>query len=385
MNGAAAVKCVVWDLDHTLWDGILLEDERVELRPGVAAAIRALDERGILQSVASRNDHDRAMERLRELGLDEYFLHPRINWGAKGENVAAIAAALNLGLDSFLFVDDQPFEREEVAFACPRVRTLDAAEVEGLLERPELNPEWVTDDARNRRLMYRADLLRRREEESFQGPSEEFLRTLDMRLEIGPCTREDLRRAEELTVRTHQLNTTGYTFSYDELDAFRSSPDHLLLVAGLDDRYGSYGKIGLALVEKGTEHWTVRLLLMSCRVMSRGVGSILMAHLMGLARDAGVKLRAEFRSNGRNRMMEVTYRFGGFREAERRGDVVMFEHDLAQVPPVPDYVRLVVRPSSPQTEDANDGARRGGGRGGGGDGRRRGAEPGAGRAPRATA
>ena len=348
---AKKVKCVVWDLDHTLWNGILLEDEAVELRPGIAEILRALDERGILQSVASRNDHERAMAHLHELGVAEYFLHPHINWNAKGENVAGIAAALNLGLDSFLFVDDQPFEREEVAFAAPQVRTLDAAELDGFLERPELNPEFVTDDARNRRRMYRADEARQRDEEAFNGPSEAFLRTLGMRFLLTPCGEDDLKRAEELTLRTNQLNTTGYTYSYDELDAFRASPGHILLAAGLDDRYGSYGKIGLALVETGAEAWTLKLLLMSCRVMSRGVGTIMLGHIMALARDAGVRLRAEFKPNGRNRMMYVTYRFGGFREVARDGDLQLLEHDLADVPPFPEYVQVEIRgvPPVPQS------------------------------------
>ncbi len=339
-----AVKCVVWDLDHTVWDGVLLEDERVELRPGVAEIIRELDARGILQSAASRNDHDRAMARLEALGIAEYFLYPHVNWNAKGENVAAIAQKLNLGLDTFLFIDDQPFEREEVAFACPAVRTMDAAELPGLLGRPELNPEFVTEDSRNRRRMYLADMARGRAEESFNGPAEEFLRGLRMRFTLAPCGEDDLQRAEELTVRTNQLNTTGYTYGYDELNAFRASPDHLLLVAGLDDRFGTYGTIGLALVEKTSgELWTLKLLLMSCRVMSRGVGTILMSHVMRQAKAAGVKLRAEFRPNGRNRMMEVTYRFGGFREVAREGELIVFEHGLEQVQPFPEYVHVEIR------------------------------------------
>lgn len=335
------VKCVVWDLDHTVWNGILLEDEHVELRPGIRDILKTLDERGILQSVASRNDHDRAMARLRELGVDEYFLYPQVNWNAKGQNVAAIAQSLNIGLDTFLFVDDQPFEREEVAFACPDVRTVDAADLADFLDRPELNPEFITDDSRNRRRMYLADIARNAAEGDYAGPSEDFLRTLDMRFTLAPCSEEDLKRAEELTVRTNQLNTTGYTYGYDELNAFRTSPDHLLLVAGLEDRYGSYGKIGLALVEKtSSEAWTLKLLLMSCRVMSRGVGTIMMSHIMGETRAAGARLRAEFKPNGRNRMMEVTYRFGGFREVQRDGDLVLFEHDLDTVQPFPDYVRV---------------------------------------------
>lgn len=338
-----AVKCVVWDLDHTVWDGILLEDGEVPLRPGVLDIIRELDARGILQSVASRNDADAALARLRALGIDEYFLYPQVNWNAKGQNVAQIAKSLNINLDTFLFIDDQPFEREEVQHACPAVRVLDAAELEGLLDRPELNPEFITDDSRNRRRLYMADIQRNQAEAEFAGPSEDFLRSLDMRFTLGPCDEADLQRAEELTQRTNQLNTTGYTYDYAELNAFRTSPDHVLLVAGLEDRYGTYGKIGLALVEKTSAPvWTLKLLLMSCRVMSRGVGTIMMSHVMGLTKEAGAILRAEFKPNGRNRMMEVTYRFGGFREVARDGDLIIYEHGLETIQPFPDYVRVDV-------------------------------------------
>jgi predicted enzyme involved in methoxymalonyl-ACP biosynthesis len=81
---------------------------------------------------------------------------------------------------------------------------------------------------------------------------------------------------------------------------------------------------------------------MSCRVMSRGVGTIMMSHIMQLAKEAGAVLRAEFRSNGRNRMMEVTYRFGGFREVAREGETVLFEHGLETIQPFPAYVRVEI-------------------------------------------
>ena len=86
----------------------------------------------------------------------------------------------------------------------------------------------------------------------------------------------------------------------------------------------------------------MKLLLMSCRVMSRGVGTIMMSHIMNLAKQAGVKLRAEFKPNGRNRMMEVTYRFGGFREVARDGDLIVFEHGLEQIAPFPEYVHVTL-------------------------------------------
>ena len=337
-----SIKCVVWDLDNTVWDGILLEDAEVTLRPHVVHILKTLDERGILHSIASRNDHDVAMAKLRELGIEEYFLYPQINWGSKAASVAQIAKDINIGLDAIAFVDDQPFEREEVAFSHGKVLCVDSARLEDFLDRPELNPRFITEDSRLRRRMYMADIERNRVEAEYVGPQEEFLATLGMVFTIAPCREEDLQRAEELTVRTNQLNTTGYTYSYEELDALRQSPRHRLLISSLEDRNGSYGKIGLTLIEMGEEVWTVKLLLMSCRVMSKGVGTIMIHHVLRLAKAAGVKLRAEFVSNDRNRQMLITYRFAGFREVEKVGEVSVMENDFSALQPPPPYVDLRV-------------------------------------------
>lgn len=339
-----SIKCVVWDLDNTVWDGILLEDPEVTLRPQVVEILRALDERGILHSIASRNDHATAMAKLRELGLDEYFLYPQINWNSKASSVAQIAKDINIGLDTLAFLDDQPFERDEVAFTHAQVLCIDSACLDGLLDRPELNPRFLTDDARIRRRMYLADIARNTAEAQFVGPTEEFLATLGMVFTIAPAQEEDLKRAEELTVRTHQLNSTGYTYSYEELDQIRTSPRHRLLVSSLEDRYGTYGKIGLTLLEQDAEVWTVKLLLMSCRVMSKGVGMIMIQHLRRLAKAAGARLQAEFLPTDRNRQMLITYKFSGFKEVDRRGDIVVFENDLSQIPPNPPYVDVRVLP-----------------------------------------
>ncbi len=332
------IKVLVWDLDETLWQGTLIEGDQVQLRPGLLDTIQTLDARGILHSIASKNDFGPAMGKVRELGLEEYFLYPQISWNPKSAAVAEIARAINIGLDAVALIDDQPFEREEVRHVHPEVLTLDASELTGLAERPEFIPRFITDESAMRRRMYQADCRRNRVEEEFQGPGEEFLASLGMRFSIAPPRDEDLKRAEELTVRTHQLNTTGYTYSYDELDALRHSADHVLLVADLKDKYGTYGKIGLALVEKQPAVWNIKLLLMSCRVMSRGVGTILINYIMQEAKQAGVRLQAEFKSNDRNRMMLVSYRFAGFREVDRNGDVILFQNDLSRIQPFPDYV-----------------------------------------------
>ena len=352
------VKCVVWDLDDTLWDGVLLEDGAAPLRPAVAGVLRTLDRRGILLSIASRGDAAAARERLRDLGIDDLFLHPHINWGSKVDSITEIARRLNLGLDAFAFVDDQPFELAEVASRLPAVRCFPASEAAGLPDLPEFQPRFVTDESRLRRSMYRSELAREEATERFGGSPEEFLASLSMVFAIAPATEADLMRAEELTVRTNQLNTTGRTYSYEELDEYRRSPRHLLLVAELEDRFGTYGKVGLTLIERGPDAWTIRLLLMSCRVLSRGVGTVLLDHVRRLAVEAGVALRADFVQTERNRMMFVTYRLAGFRQIQASGQELLLELAETAAPPPPRHLTLRTSPSPLAGEEAE--GRRGG-------------------------
>lgn len=339
-SSAQRIKCVVWDLDNTVWSGILLEGDATAVRPEVFTALDELDKRGLLHSVASRNDPDAAMARLRTLGIDQYFLHPQIGWGAKSASIAAIREALNIGMDAIAFVDDQPFERAEVKHTHPEVLCIDAAAVANMLERPELMPRFLTDESQGRRQLYRTDIERQTAEASFAGASQDFLSTLDLRLTLHEADEQDLARVEELTVRTHQLNATGYTYSYEELDQLRDSPKHTLLVAGLQDRFGSYGKIGVALVERHDAYWVLKLLLMSCRVMSRGVGSLLLNYLIASARKAGVTLRAEMLPTDKNRAMFIAYRFAGFSEHHRNGEVIVLEHTSDRPVAFPAYATI---------------------------------------------
>ncbi|MEN8219996.1 MAG: HAD-IIIC family phosphatase [Pseudomonadota bacterium] len=339
-NRERKVKCVVWDLDNTLWDGVLLESDQVFLRDGVTDIIKTLDKRGILQSIASKNEYDHAMTQLKAFGLSEYFIYPQINWNSKAQNIETIAKEINIGIDTLAFIDDQPFERDEVNFSLPEVFCIDAAEIDKVLELPEMNPRFLTDESSRRRLMYISDIARQKVEDHFVGPKEEFLATLKMVLTVAPAKEEDLKRAEELTVRTHQLNTTGYTYSYEELDQFRQSDRHILLIAGLDDKYGTYGKIGVILIECFDEVWTIKLLLMSCRVMSRGVGSVVINHIRNEARKKGVRLQAEFLSNERNRMMYMTYKFAHFKEKDTVNELLVMENDLSKIQKNPEYLTV---------------------------------------------
>jgi len=335
------IKCVVWDLDDTLWQGVLLENGGSVLRERAREIVTTLDARGIVQSIASRNEPGPALARLEALGLGEYFLVPQIHWGPKSQSVAAVAETLDIALDAIAFVDDQPFERDEVARAHPSVRVIDAADLAALVTDPAFVPDVVTEDARERRARYRQAGMRKEAERRFDGPPESFLETLDLVLTIAPAQPADLDRARELTLRTHQLNATGVTYSRQELESLSRSPDHQVWVASLCDRYGDYGRIGLAVLGCACDAWTLSLLLVSCRVISRGVGSALLASVLAHAKAARVRLRADFVSTERNRIMLVTYRFAGFRIVSDEGGRMLLEHDLREIPALPKYLRIV--------------------------------------------
>lgn len=337
-----SIKCVVWDLDNTLWQGVLLEDSQVELRNNIVEIIKTLDSRGILQSIASKNEHSYAISKLKDLKLDNYFLYPQINWNSKVSSLQNIAKALNISTDTIAFIDDQPFELEEVKFSLPEVLVIDAANLQQVLDMPEMNPRFITEDSQKRRLMYIQDQERKKIEQEFVGSQEEFLATLDLHFTIASAQKEDLQRAEELTLRTNQLNSTGYTYSYDELNEFRCSKDHKLLVASLKDKLGSYGKIGIALVECQEHLWTIKLLLMSCRVMSRGVGSVMLNYIIKQAKENNVRLCADFVTNKRNRMMYITYKFAGFQEITKQGELAVLENKLMRTQPWPEYMKLSI-------------------------------------------
>ncbi|MEU5289237.1 HAD-IIIC family phosphatase [Streptomyces sp. NPDC020755] len=310
------VKCLVWDLDNTLWRGTLLEDGHVEVDDAIRKVVTELDARGVLQAVSSRNDHDEAWGRLEELGLAEYFVLPHIGWGPKSDSVRRIAERLNFSLKTIAFIDDLPTERAEVEYHLPDVRTYSAEDAGALLGLPEFSPPVVTVDARRRREMYRAGFERELEREKHEGADEDFLRSLDLVMRIGKARDEEITRVEELTLRTSQMNATGVHYSDAALRSLLSDEQHEVLVVSLTDRFGPHGAVGVMLIEKTEQAWRIKLLATSCRVVSFGAGAVLLRWLTDAAARAGVHLVADFRRTERNRMMEVAYRFAGFTTAE---------------------------------------------------------------------
>ena len=334
------VKLIIWDLDNTLWDGILSEGDELKLKPSIINVIKELDKRGILHSISSKNNHEDAMRKLKEFDIHEYFLYPEITWSSKSSSVHNIQKKFNFGFDTIAFIDDQKFERDEVLSEFPEVFAINASEYLSLTDHPRFNPKFITEDSANRRQMYKSDIQREFEEKEYIGAKDTFLQSLQMQFVISEANEEDLKRVEELTVRTNQLNATGITYDFEQLNQFRKSDKHKLLICELTDIYGSYGKIGLALVEENNDEWFLKLMLMSCRVISRSVGSVLLSYLLNEAKEKNKQFFADFKHTDRNRQMFITYQFAGFQIENKNNENIIFKHSLDNIPAYPDYIKL---------------------------------------------
>jgi FkbH-like protein len=297
---SSKIKCVVWDLDNTLWDGILVEDgpRKLKLKPGIAEVIRALDARGILHSVASKNNHDEAMQTLKQFQLDEYFLCPQISWEPKSEGIRRIAQQLNIGVNSLLFVDDSPFELEQVKAVCPEVRLLDAVQYRSLPDMKECQVP-VTAESKERRKMYRVEAERQDLAQGFGEDYMAFLRHCQIQLSIRPMTEENLDRVHELTQRTNQMNFSGNRYDRDVLRNILATPYLDTYVLTCEDRFGSYGVVGFSIVDSREPRMTD--LMFSCRIQSKRVEHAFLSHILRVyIHKSGKDFWANYRKTPRN-------------------------------------------------------------------------------------
>jgi FkbH-like protein len=337
-------KCIVWDLDNTIWTGVLIEDgpDKLRVKPGIAELLRDLDRRGIVHSIASKNNPDQAIEVLKRFGLYDYFLCPQISWSPKSAGVRSIARRLNIGLDTLLFVDDQPFEREEVSVVLPEVRTLDAVDCCGIVNRPDCQGS-NTEEAANRRAMYRQELERQLVEEQYGDEGYlDFLRDCHVELEINPMQPENLDRVHELAQRTNQLNFSGNRYTREQLHAMLDDGNYETHVLSCRDRFGDYGTVGFCVVDRREPR--VLDLAFSCRIQNKRVEHAFLSHLLHEHRQSGSpELWANYRKTERNAPQGRVFDDLGFElEAEYDGiSSLVFRRDK----PIPEngVVKIIPR------------------------------------------
>ncbi len=328
---ADKVKCVAWDLDNTLWRGTLVESSAAELvlNPGVEKLVRELDERGILQTVVSKNNHGDAWRIVSSFGLDEYFLYPAINWGQKSKNLQQVADALNINVDSLALIDDSDFERTEVRTSLPQVRVYPETSIARLLDLPEFDVP-VTEMSRKRRASYQHGLLRSRAEAQFGGNYEAFLRSCKMRMRLFvPSEASEVERCLELIQRSNQLNLSTRRYTRAELVELLANPDTLCVAFECGDRFGDYGIVGFATVDESGDPPVLVDFVLSCRVAQKRVEHTFLHWLADRERRRGMsRLRADLIRTAKNSALFQVFDDTPFETVEDHGERRVMELQL---------------------------------------------------------
>lgn len=303
-----AKKCIVLDCDNTLWGGIVGEDGLQGIAIGEdfpGSAFRDLQRyllhlrgEGVLLAIASKNNEAdvwEVFERHDAMVLKrEHISAARINWEPKASNVESIARELNIGVDSFVFLDDSAFEIEQMRTLLPEVVSVlldeePSAMVESIKELHLFDKLEVTDeDAR------RADMMLSEQKRAQLGKAlsrEEFIASLELRLDVTEARTDQLGRIAQLIGKTNQFNLTTVRRSLEQLEAIASSPDWRVYALRVADRFGDYGLVGAVIVSIiDRNRWRIDTFLLSCRVLGRGVEATLLAHVVDDAREAGVSI-----------------------------------------------------------------------------------------------
>jgi methoxymalonate biosynthesis protein len=342
------VKCVIWDLDNTLLSGVYLESgtQPPAADPAMLAVLRELRARGIIHAIATRNPPEAARYAARVTGME--FAAAECGWGRKSDAVRRIIAELGLAADAAAFVDDDLYERAEVSLAVPEALVLSPEDMADAVRWPEFSPATVTAEARRRGEMYAERRRRQEEARAFAGSRDEFLRYCGTRVTIAPASEADAPRLHELSVRTHQFNTTGEAVAEAALRALIASPAHQVTAVRLSDRFGDDGLVGGSIVDLGGTEWTVALLMMSCRAMGRGVIDALLAWLArSAARGGATALAVPCLVTRRNVPLRLALAAAGFRAPDTSSAQVARYSRALSLPTLPGLPGWATAPGEP--------------------------------------
>jgi len=352
-------KCLVLDLDNTVWGGIVGDDGidgievaetyRGEAFRAIQKAAKQLGHQGVLIAAVSKNEPEtvrRVLAEHPEMTLREQdFVRVIANWGPKHDNIAALAQDLNLGLDSFVFVDDSPYERALVGRELPDVtvvplRTDPATYLPCILADGWFDARALTDEDRQRSAMYRGDLARREIRANFSS-IDDYLADLAIVVELAPVAPGQYERLSQTTLRTNQFNLTTERLQPADIQTRAEDPAHLVLAVRSRDRFGDNGLVGAVLARREDDRLVIDNMLLSCRVFSRGIEESCLSALLGHAVTTGMnEVTASFRPTAKNGKVRAFLPDNGFTVAAESPEATVYRHDLAVIADVPPYIDL---------------------------------------------
>lgn len=350
-QSGAAKKCIVVDCDNTLWGGTVGEDGLSGIGLGEDFPGRAfrdfqghllrLRDRGIFLAVASKNNAEDVFEVFDEhdamLLTREHVAVFEVHWDSKVDSLRRIAAALNIGTEALVFIDDSPREIAEVKERLPEVTCLlvpeETAELPDLLRGCALfDLAEVTEDDRRRAERMRAEQVR---QESRAGlTEEEFLRSLELKVAVSEAEPRHMARVTQLINKTNQFNLTTIRRTQSEVEALAAVPGNLILVMEVKDRFASYGLVGVAaLSDQGNGRWWIDTLLMSCRVLGRKAETALISRVSeAVRRRGGATLVGEYRPTRKNVLVKDLFREHHFQQDSATGQWLLSISETRQPP-----------------------------------------------------
>jgi FkbH-like protein len=351
-SGRGRIKCIVTDLDNTLWPGEIgegaLRTDVIELAMshygGLHEALKLMKKRGILLATCSKNTADNVLGPWAELagavkaqGFD-HFLEPddfvihRINWERKSDNLRAIRSALGFKADALLFIDDHPVEREEVKQSLPEVTVLDsqsAATRYEILSDPRLETVALTEEAQSRTEMTRAQLCREAERRASLD-EQSFLRSLRIRVRVTlDRTESRLGRVVELIQRTNQFNTTQTRHDAGALRGLLSSHDAELYTMEVTDKFTDYGVVGACLIRAGE----IDTFVLSCRVLGLKLETAFLVSAVRFSRWAAGEVRGRIIETQFNQPCRQLFLQAGFTRDDEGWYVCRQSQGLAAIDP----------------------------------------------------
>ncbi len=324
-------KVLVTDLDNTLWGGIVGEDGIEGLQVGrdyPGAAYRALQRvlldlhnRGILLAISSKNNEEEALDALnRHPGMllrSSHFAAMRLNWNSKSEALRQIAEELNVGIDSLVFLDDNPAERQRVRADLPEVTVIDLPEqsseyAAAVRECGALERITFSDEDRQRTRYYEEQRQRQDMQESVAS-LEDFYYSLEQHVEIAPVSKETLTRTAELIKKTNQFNLTTRRHSQARIAEFLADPNCDVYQVRVKDRFGDNGVVGVCITCRNDSVCEIDTLLLSCRVIGRTVETAILSHLVAECQRYGLgRLQGWFIPTPKNKVAGRLYPDHGF-------------------------------------------------------------------------
>ncbi|MGI5350892.1 HAD-IIIC family phosphatase [Streptomyces sp. CA-250714] len=352
-------KALVIDLDGTVWGGVLGDDGpdgievagsyRGEAFAAFQRVVKQLAAQGVLLAAASKNDVEPVRTVLRgHPGMtlrEEDFVRIAADWGPKHEAIAEVAEALGLGTDAFVFVDDSCYERELVRRALPDVTVVavddePALHVDALLHDGWFDCRRLTREDHERVSRYRQEARRKDFLEGFASV-EDYLRELDVRVELAAPSAAEVPRIAQLTLRTNQFNMTTVRMQPAEVEELLAAPGSEVLAVHSSDRFGDSGLVGALFLRREREELHIDNFVLSCRVFARGIEQSCLSSVLRYAKDSGAaSVTGSYRRTAKNGKVAGLYAAHGFTQVADDGTTTTFRHDLRHIPAPPPHVRL---------------------------------------------